>query len=91
LAENGARAVEVYQEAQAQISLCVLDLQMPVMDGVETLEALRAINPKLRVLIASGYGRDARVEAMLTNRYTGFVQKPYELAVLSAKVAEAVI
>jgi len=89
LADNGARAVEVYRESQAEISLVLLDLQMPVMDGPEALAELRAINPKLRILIASGYGKDERIDDLLTSKYTGFIQKPFELAVLSQKVAAA--
>ena len=90
LAADGAQAVKIYRESMSELSLVVLDLVMPIMDGYQALAELRAINPKVRVLIASGSNKDGRLEALLANKRTSFIQKPFELAHFSQKVAEAI-
>src|SRR5262245_57783572 len=56
LAGNGRSAVEIVEESGDLIRAVVLDLTMPEMSGEETLQKLRAIQPELPVIIASGYG-----------------------------------
>jgi DNA-binding response OmpR family regulator len=56
------------------------------MDGEESLERLRAIDPGLRVVLSSGYS-----ETEVRRRFSGkapsaFLQKPYTAAALAAKV-----
>jgi len=45
LAPNGREAIDLYQEHSERIALVLLDVRMPGLDGPETLEALRKINP----------------------------------------------
>ncbi len=54
-ASNGKEALELYQREGASISLIILDLIMPEMDGRKCLEEILRINPKAKVVIASGY------------------------------------
>ncbi len=53
-ASNGRDALELYEKHGKEISLVILDLMMPVMDGRECLRALLKMDPKVRVLVASG-------------------------------------
>ena len=53
-AGNGREAVKAFQAGR--IDLVVLDMVMPEMDGVESLAALRRIDPRARVLAVSGGG-----------------------------------
>ena len=53
-ASNGQDALELYKKHGQGISLVILDLMMPVMGGRECLQALRNMDPKVRVLVASG-------------------------------------
>ena len=57
LAHNGQEGVEFYRTRQASIDLVLLDINMPVMSGIEAFELLRAVNPNLRIIIVSGYGK----------------------------------
>jgi PAS domain S-box-containing protein len=89
LAGNGAEAVERYAAARREVSCVVLDLTMPRLDGVETVEALEHIDPDVRVIVSSGFdGRD--VAARLDRPpVVGFLKKPYPLATLIAAVESA--
>ena len=55
LAENGEVALTRYRAHRQEIDLVILDLIMPVMNGVETFRKLRELDPKVRVLPSSGY------------------------------------
>jgi nitrogen-specific signal transduction histidine kinase/CheY-like chemotaxis protein len=76
LAVDGQHAVEVYQREQARIGLVILDLTMPRLSGQDALQELLRINPRVRVLFASGYSAEHLVETD-HGRVLGFVGKPY--------------
>ena len=86
---EGKLALEAVRRTPERFRLVLLDLRMPGMTGEETFDALRAVSPKLPILIWSGYGADQDVAAMLRRGAAGFVQKPYRVAELSRKIAEA--
>jgi CheY-like chemotaxis protein len=87
-AEDGASAIAQYRTHGSKIDLVVLDLSMPVMDGVQTFQALRGIDPDVKVLISSGHFREDRAEEMLSQGALGFLQKPFTLAELSRALGD---
>ena len=50
---------------------------MPEMGGGQCLEELYAIDPKVKVLVASGYAVDGPNKEALSSRVKGFVAKPF--------------
>lgn len=54
-AMDGMGAIQVYSKEWSEISLVILDLNMPELSGREVLENLTIINPDVRVLISTGY------------------------------------
>jgi len=64
----------------------VLDLIMPGWSGEKTLEALKSINPEIKVLISSGYSTESANEKLLALGIDGFLQKPFTIAELLAEV-----
>lgn len=87
-AGNGAEALEVYQREGSRIDLVVLDMVMPGMGGGEVFDRLREIDPDVRVILASGYSMDGRAMEILERGCDGFIQKPFSLGELSAKIRE---
>ena len=55
LAEDGAEALEIYGERQGEIVMVLLDMVMPVMDGVDAFLKLRELDPEVKVLLTSGH------------------------------------
>ncbi len=88
-ASNGQRAIELYRQNKDDISLVVLDLIMPVMDGAATFEALKRIDSTVKVLISSGYDKDEKVQALLQGGVVGFLHKPFDSQRLVETVANA--
>jgi PAS domain S-box-containing protein len=78
-ASTGREAVEMYAQARDEISLVILDLLMPEMGGKQCLAELLNINPKVKVLIASGYVADVSTEETFVSGAGGFVSKPYDM------------
>ena len=87
-ARSGKEAVKLYKEKALNIDLVVLDVIMPDMSGVETHEALKKINPEVRVLLVSGYGLNKQIEKLMDQGCKGFLQKPFDIVKLSMKIRE---
>ena len=86
-ARDGMEAVEVYGQRGQEIDLVLLDLTMPRMDGAEAYEALRQLDPKVRVALASGYGEEDVTSRFAGKPLVGFIEKPYSVSVLRAFLA----
>jgi len=78
-ASNGKDALEVYQTRSYEIALVILDLIMPEMSGRQCLEGLLALDPSVKVIIASGYSANGPTKDALSAGAKGFVNKPYDI------------
>jgi DNA-binding NarL/FixJ family response regulator len=91
-AENGRAAVE--KALAHRVDVALLDINMPVLDGLSALDELRRHAPDTRVVMLTAFGQDANVLQALRNGVAGFVLKnctPDELirAVRAADAGEA--
>jgi CheY-like chemotaxis protein len=88
IAGCGQEAIALYMERGREIDLVILDLIMPGMGGGKTFEALRDIDPDLKVILSSGYSVDGEARRIMEKGCNGFIQKPFTIADLSKKVRE---
>jgi CheY-like chemotaxis protein len=88
LAQNGQEALERFAEQRAAIDLVILDMIMPGMGGGETFDRLRAIDPRVKVLLCSGYSLEGQAARIMERGCNGFIQKPFSLDALSNKLRE---
>jgi CheY-like chemotaxis protein len=88
LAVDGEEGVAVYRRLAKQIDLVILDMVMPKQGGRETFLKLQEINPQVRVLFSTGYSQNEKVNEILALGVRGFIQKPYQIRDLLAKVRE---
>ena len=72
-AERGEDAVPLYAQHRPRVVL--LDLQLPGMNGIATLAALRAHDPQARVLVFSTFARDDEIDAAFEAGALGYLQK----------------
>ena len=84
VAKNGAEAVSIYRASQDIIDVVILDLGMPVMNGIECLAILKSINPCVQVIISSGYMDDAHSEIIREKGAAGMLPKPYDAGALAS-------
>jgi CheY-like chemotaxis protein len=88
IAVNGEAGIKVFSEKMDQVNIIILDMIMPVMGGRETFEKLRVLDPGIPVLLASGFAREEHMAVLKEQGISGFIQKPFRLAELAAKVQE---
>jgi PAS domain S-box-containing protein len=89
-AESGQAALALYRAHRDEVTLVILDMIMPEMNGGETFDHLKAIDPAVRVLLCSGYSIDGRASEILARGCNGFIQKPFDMGQLSEKIQAAV-
>jgi PAS domain S-box-containing protein len=85
---DGQEALEVYEKEQGNISLVILDIIMPRMDGKECLVELLRINPAVKVIISSGVGHYDLINDIVKIGAKGAVNKPYSMRQLLGMVRE---
>ncbi|MCB2228263.1 MAG: response regulator [Desulfarculaceae bacterium] len=83
---SGEEALNLYRERGKEIDLVILDLGMPGMGGRNALKAILGLNPKAKVLIASGYAAEAQVREAMEAGAVGYAIKPFHLTELLGKV-----
>jgi PAS domain S-box-containing protein len=82
VASNGAEAVALYAQNIQGIALVLTDMMMPVMDGPATVQALRQINPLVRLIGASGISQNGKVAKATGSGLDHFLPKPYTAEVM---------
>jgi len=89
LAEDGRTAVDVFREIADRVRLVLLDLNMPLMGGEETLRQLKLVHPDVRVILSSGYNEMEAFRLFTGKGLVGFIQKPYTAPQLAEKMRAA--
>jgi len=81
---EGLKSVE-----EKSFDVVVLDLQMPEMDGIETLKILKKKNPELQVILLTGHATvEKGIEAMKLGAMD-LLEKPADLTTLTEKIKKA--
>ena len=86
VARHGAEAVDLYAKSQEEIDLVILDMVMPNMGGGETYDRMKEMSPDIKVLLSSGFSVDGEASDILRRGCNGFIQKPFTVKELSAKI-----
>lgn len=88
-AADGEEGLERFLARNKEIAAIILDLTMPRMTGEEVLREIRRINPRVRVIITSGYSAEELEERFKDQNVTSFLQKPYPTLSLVEKLRQA--
>ncbi|MGD0586191.1 MAG: response regulator [Oryzomonas sp.] len=76
-AVNGKEALELYQKNATDVKLVLTDMGMPVMDGYALFPALKQLNPKLPIIISSGFDDVDATSRIGRDNIAGIINKPY--------------
>src|SRR5437870_13533711 len=77
IAHDGFEALKVYEKMGKQIGLVILDYFLPVIDGDAVFGELRSINPKVSVVLSSGFAEQTKIASMLAQCLRGFIPDRY--------------
>jgi nitrogen-specific signal transduction histidine kinase/CheY-like chemotaxis protein len=88
-AGNGLDAERIWRETRDPIDVVITDTVMPRMSGPELVERLRASHPDVRVIFMSGHTPETVLRHGGADPGTAFLQKPFEVDELLARVRDA--
>jgi PAS domain S-box-containing protein len=86
-AVNGADGVRLFEQNQSVLSLVLMDVTMPEMNGFDALKHIRATGSRVPILLSSGYELDTG--ALPPEEFSGILEKPYDVQALIAAVEAA--
>lgn len=75
IAENGKAGLESYEKTRQD--LIITDIKMPVMDGLEMVEKIKAINPQQKIIVTSAYGDESTLLKLIDMGVSRFISKPF--------------
>lgn len=84
---NAEQAIEVFQKG-TPIDLLLTDMVMPGMDGETLIKQAKQVQPKMKVILMSGYSEEFARHGSQKHEAFQFLAKPFELAGLLEKVKE---
>ena len=87
-AKTGAEAINIAKTFDGVIDLALLDIDLPDMDGSSLYPFLKEARQNLKVIVCSGYSFDGPVQEIMEAGAQGFIQKPFDIRVLSKKLKE---
>lgn len=87
---DGVETVDLYTEHAGEISLLLMDLNMPRLNGIEATLRIRHVNPQVPVLFMSGYPREQVMERFGQQPHTDFIRKPFQTGELLAGIRHVI-
>jgi CheY-like chemotaxis protein/two-component sensor histidine kinase len=88
-AANGAEAVALYAQQPQEIQVVLMDMNMPVMGGAQTIQALRRLKPAVKVIAFSGLFTASSGEQAMATDVQAVLPKPYSVQNLLTTVRAA--
>lgn len=82
-ARTGWEALQAYEKNKASIGIVVLDMIMPGMSGREIFDALKGMEPSLKILVSTGYSVEGDVADLMRRGCKGYIQKPFSIKILA--------
>ena len=89
-AADGRDGVDAFAQHHQALKLVLLDMTMPHLNGEEAFGEMRRINPKVPVILASGYNEQDATTRFSGKGLAGFIQKPFRMQKLLDKVGRAI-
>jgi len=89
-AADGIEAIELFRRFHKEIAAVLLDISMPRMGGSDCFNHLVGIDPKVRVVFASGHDMRAECDALLARGVKQVVQKPYQTSELATVLRDVI-
>jgi len=87
-ASDGTEALALYADKKNDIAVVLTDMVMPFMDGPATIRALQRMNPKVRIIAASGLGAGQHAGEGALEGVSVFLNKPYTAEKLLKTLAQ---
>jgi two-component system response regulator (stage 0 sporulation protein A) len=90
-ASNGAEAIKIIKEGKIDFDLMLLDLVMPVKDGIAVLDYMRDNNIKKKVIVMTSYNEEQTIRDVSEYGVRYYCLKPFDLEDLNNKIIQTIV
>jgi len=89
-ANNGEEAIALYKQNREIIKLVLMDMMMPVMEGLESIQVISGVNPEVKIIAVSGLAEKDKLEKIAEAHVNAFLPKPYTAEKLLKTIHEVI-
>jgi PAS domain S-box-containing protein len=89
-ASDGVEAIALYAQHKHDISVVLMDLLMPSLDGLTAIRALKRLNPQVKIIAMSGFASNTQLAEAADLDIETFLLKPYTLRELLTSLHSAI-
>ena len=82
VAADGVEALALFGDHRASVRAVITDMAMPRMDGIGLVRAIRQLDPKVPIVIASGWADETQSDALKEFESVSLLDKPYSRSTL---------
>jgi DNA-binding NtrC family response regulator len=86
--ERPLKALDFFNEQWHSVDAIITDMVMPEMTGRDLYLKMRALNPRIKAILSSGYSLQSQSQTIFEEGIKAFIQKPYRQEQLLNTVAE---
>jgi len=90
MADDGECAIPIYRKEWRSIDIVLLDMIMPGMNGNETFQELKKINPDVKVVVCTGYTEDGPIQDMMKKGALCVLKKPFRMDDIAMVIGETI-
>lgn len=90
IARDGIEAVEVFLRHKEEIALALLDIGLPKLNGWDAYHKMRANNPSLKAIVATGFAAHPIESEVAKGDLCGIILKPYQLDDVLERISAAI-
>ncbi|HOT45797.1 MAG TPA: response regulator [Spirochaetota bacterium] len=86
-ADNGEIAINKITASKMAPDFIFIDMEMPLMDGIETIKRIKPILQSSRIIMVTAHGEKEMVTELLKLGVNGYIKKPYDRDTVVKRVA----
>jgi len=81
--EDGVQALKYYAQHREEVDVVIMDLVMPMLNGVECIAKMKKLNPDVKIIDCTGTNPGIDTSLLMTNKVEEIIRKPFSLSELS--------
>ena len=89
IASNGQEAVDYYKE-NPDIEVILMDIRMPIVDGIDAAKQILNINPKAKIIAQTAFALSSDEEKLMKEGFSDYISKPIDRKLLFKKISHLV-
>jgi two-component system, cell cycle sensor histidine kinase and response regulator CckA len=89
IASDGIEAIALYAQYMTEISVVIMDMMLPLMDGITAIRTLKKINPHVNIIATSGLISNRKLTDISSTGVKLFLPKPYTIKELLLNLQQA--